>query len=382
MQSVYGQSEREIFRDNVRRFLNNEIQPHYAQWEKDGIMPKDIWLKLGEQGMLCVDVPEAFGGCGGDFRLSAVVVQEMSRMGFTALATNVSVHSDIVAPYILHLGSDEQRHYWLPKLISGESVGAIAMTEPGAGSDLQGMRTKAEKTATGFCVNGQKTFITNGQHAGVVITACKTDANAGAKGISLLLIDTSLPGYSRGRNLEKIGQHAGDTSELFFEDVQLPATALLGREGQGFVHLMQELPRERLILAVGAMAACEGMLSWTVDYVTTRTAFSKKIAEFQNTRFKLAEMSTAINVHNAFVSTCVEQYDAGELTAVGASQAKLATTELQCKVADECLQLFGGYGYMLEYPIARAFVDARIQRIYGGTSEIMKEIIARELLGR
>lgn len=376
------QAEIELFRDNVRKFFENEVAPHYDQWERDEITPREIWNRMGEAGLLCVDVPEEYGGYGASFRLSAVVVAEASRMGFGGLASNISVHSDIVAPYILHLGTEEQKRTWLPKMVSGEAVGSIGMTEPGAGSDLQAMKTRAERDGDTFVINGQKTFITNGQHCDVIVLACKTDPAAGSRGMTLFTVDTSLPGFARGRNLEKMGHHAADTSELFFENVRVGADQVLGGEGRGFANLMNELPRERLILAIGAIAACEGMLERTIAYVTERKAFGMSVAQFQNTRFKLAEMKAQIEVNKAFVEQCATRYDRGELTTVDASIAKLTTTELQGRVADECLQLFGGYGYMKEYPISRDYVDARIQRIYGGTSEIMKEIIARSLVGR
>jgi alkylation response protein AidB-like acyl-CoA dehydrogenase len=376
------QSEIELFRDNVKKFLQNEVAPHYDQWTKEEIFPRELWQRLGENGFLCVDMPEAYGGFGAPFRLSTVIIDELGRAGFGALASNVSVHSDIAAPYILHLGSEEQKQHWLPKMVAGEAVGAIAMTEPGAGSDLQGMRTRADRESDGYVISGQKTFITNGQHCDVAVVATKTDASAGSKGMTLFTVDTNLPGFSRGRNLEKMGQHAADTSELFFDKVVVGADQILGGEGRGFANLMNELPRERLILAVSAVAACEGMLERTKAYVLERTAFGKPIASFQNTRFKLAELHALTVSARAFVDQCINAYERNDLTAVTASMAKLTTTELQGRVADECLQLFGGYGYMQEYPISRDFVDARIQRIYGGTSEIMKEIIARDMLGR
>ncbi len=358
------------------------MQPHYDQWEKDEKLPRELWNRRGDNGLLCVDVPEQYGGFGADFRLSAVMVEEASRMGFGALASNLSVHSDIVAPYILHLGTEEQKQAWLPKMVTGEAVGSIGMTEPGAGSDLQGMKTRTEKDGDGYVINGQKTFITNGQHCDVIVLATKTDPNAGAKGVTLFTVDASLPGFSRGRNLEKMGHHAADTSELFFEGVKVGADQILGGEGKGFFNLMNELPRERLILALGAVAACEGMIERTVTYTQERQAFGQPISKFQNTRFVLADLHAQVQVNKAFCAQCTDQYDRGELSTANASIAKLTTTELQGKVADQCLQLFGGYGYMKEYPISRDFVDARIQRIYGGTSEIMKEIIARDILGR
>ena len=370
--------EHHLFRDSLNRFLDQKVAPFYQQWEDEGIIPRNVWQAMGEAGFLCVDVDETYGGCGGDLALSALVVQTLSERGFAALATNVSVHSDIVTPYISHLGTAQQKAHWLPKLVTGEAVGAIAMTEPGAGSDLQAMRTQAVKVDDGYCISGQKTFITNGQHGDVCIVAAKTDPNAGAKGISLFLLDKTAQGYDVGSNLEKIGQHSGDTSELFFDEVFVDGT--LGQLNQGFKHLMEELPRERLILAVCAMGACSGMLQWTVEYSKQRQLFGQALSDLQNTRFTLANLDTQITVNSAFVEKCIADYMAGKLDAVTASKAKLSSTELQCKVADDCLQLFGGYGYMKEYPIARAFLDARVQRIYGGASEVMKEIIARGLL--
>lgn len=374
--------EQELFRDSLRKFLAKEVEPHYAQWEKDEIFPRELWNKLGENGYLCVDVPEQYGGYGADFKLSSIIIEEIAAANYGALASSVSVHSDIVTPYISHLGSEAQKQKWLPKLVTGEAVGAIGMTEPGAGSDLQGMRTSAKSQGSDYVINGQKTFITNGQHCDLLIVATKTDPDAGAKGITLFTLDCATPGFQRGRNLEKMGLHSGDTSELFLDNVVLPESEILGGLGMGFVNLMNELPRERLILAVAAVAACEGMLKQTVEYVTERRAFGTEISKFQNTRFKLAELKTQIELSKAFIKQSNEKYQQGELSTVEASMAKLATTELQCKVADECLQLFGGYGYMMEYGISRAYMDARIQRIYGGTSEIMKEIIARDIVGR
>ncbi|MCB1838258.1 MAG: acyl-CoA dehydrogenase family protein, partial [Alcanivoracaceae bacterium] len=313
------QAEVELFRDNVRKFFEKEVAPFYEQWEKDEITPREIWNKMGENGLLCVDVPEEYGGFGANFRLSSIVVEEASRMGFSGLASNISVHSDIVAPYILHLGSEEQKQTWLPKMVSGEAVGAIGMTEPGAGSDLQAMKTRAERDGDSLVINGQKTFITNGQHCNVIVLACKTDPNAGSRGMSLVTVDTSLPGFARGRNLEKMGHHAADTSELFFENVRVGVDQILGGEGRGFANLMNELPRERLILALGAVAACEGMLERTIQYVQERKAFGMSVAAFQNTRFKLAELKAQIEVNKAFCAQCSDQYDQGELTAVNAS---------------------------------------------------------------
>ncbi|WP_166269266.1 acyl-CoA dehydrogenase family protein [Marinobacter caseinilyticus] len=374
--------EQTMFRDMVVKVLTSEVKPHYEQWDKDGIVPRSLWQTLGDAGMLCVDVPEAYGGCGVPFDYSVVVGAEIARMGFGALATNVMVHSDIVAPYLSHLGSEAQRQHWLPKMVSGEAVGAIAMTEPGAGSDLQAMRTSAVADGDDFILNGSKTFITNGQHADMVIVAAKTDPSAGARGISLFLVDTMLEGFSHGRNLDKIGQHCGDTSELFFSDMRVPRSALLGAEGQGFAYLMQELPRERLVIGAIGVAAARGALDLTITYCGERVLFGQKLKQLQNTRFRIAEMETDYRINKAFVDQCIREYEQGDLDAATASMAKYSATEMQCRVADGCLQLFGGYGYTTEYPISRAFMDARVQRIYGGTSEVMKEVIARSVLGR
>ena len=380
--TVLSQQERELFRDTFRKFLKNEVEPYYAQWEKEEIFPRELWHKLGQNGFLAVDVPEEYGGYGADFALSAIIIDEFARNNYMALASSVSVHSDIVVPYIQHLGSEEQKQQWLPKMVSGDVVGAIAMTEPGAGSDLQGMRTSAVLKDGQYSINGQKTFITNGQHCDVIVVAAKTDPNAGAKGITLFTVDATLPGFERGRNLEKMGLHCGDTSELFFDNVTVAESEVLGGLGKGFANLMNELPRERLILAISAVMACEGMIESTVEYVNERKAFGMAVSQFQNTRFKLADLKTQVEVNKAYIAQCTAKYEQGQLSAVEASMAKLSTTELQSKVADECLQLFGGYGYMMEYGISRAYMDARIQRIYGGTSEIMKEIIARSLVGK
>jgi acyl-CoA dehydrogenase len=375
-------NELELFRDNVRRFLKDHVEPHYEKWEKDGITPRTLWNRMGEAGLLCVDAPTEYGGIGAPFEFSCVVLEEVGRMGFGALNANLAVHSDIVTPYIAHLGTEEQKRKYIPKLVTGKIVGAIAMTEPGAGSDLQGIKATAVPDGDHYRINGSKTFITNGQHAGVVITFTKTDPKAGAKGTTLFLVDADAKGFTRGRNLEKIGQHCGDTSELFYADVRVPASAILGRPGNGFGHLVDELPRERLTLALGAIGAVDGMLAMTVDYVRNRKAFGQTVGAFQNTRFKLAEMKTELEVHRAFVQHCAALYAQRKLDVPTAAMVKLATTEMQFRVADGCLQLFGGYGYMTEYPISRHFADARVQRIYGGTSEIMKEVIARAVVGR
>jgi alkylation response protein AidB-like acyl-CoA dehydrogenase len=373
--------ELELFRENVRRFIAREVLPHYEQWERDEIVPREIWHRLGEQGLLCVDIPEAYGGTAADFRFSMVIVEEFSRANCGGLGGPMAVHSDIVAHYLLNNGSEAQKQRYLPRMVSGECVGAVAMTEPGAGSDLQGVRTTARRDGDDYVINGSKTFITNGQHCDMVIVVARTNTEVpGSRGTSLFLVDSDTPGFQRGRNLEKIGLHASDTSELFFEDVRVPGSAILGELDKGFAVLMEELPRERLALAVGAVAAAEGVLAETVDYVKERKAFGAPIAQLQNTRFKLAEVATSIRVNRAFVDECMQLFIAGSLDPATASMAKVASTEMQGEVADACLQLFGGYGYMREYGVSRAYVDARVQRIYGGTSEIMKELISRSVL--
>ena len=375
-------SEKALFRESVKKFLEAEVEPHYEAWEKNEIWPRELWNKLGENGFLCVDMSSDYGGFDASFELSCVVVEEVSRAGYGALASGISVHSDIVAPYIMHLGSEEQKQRWLPGMVSGEIVGAIGMTEPGAGSDLQGMKTSAEKDGDEFVINGQKTFITNGQHADLIVLAAKTDPKLGAKGVTLFTVDCHLEGYQKGRNLEKMGLHSGDTSEIFFQDVRVSSKEVLGGEGNGFANLMNELPRARLILAVGCVAAAEGMLDITVEYTLERQAFGAPIAKLQNTKFVLADIKTEIELNKALAEKYVARYVGGDLTPVEASMSKLAASEMQGRVADQCVQLFGGYGYMREYPISRAYLDARIQRIYGGTSEIMKELISRSLVGR
>ena len=375
-------SELQQFRDMVKRFLDKEIKPFYNQWEKDGIIPRDVWHSMGANGLLAVDLPEEYGGSGVSYLYSMVVLEEAAYANYGSLATGLSVHSDIAAPYVLHIGNEAQRQQWLPKMASGEVIGAIGMTEPGAGSDLQAIRTTAILQGDHYLLNGSKTFITNGQHADLVILAAKTDPNAGAKGVSLFLVDMNLAGCARGRNLEKMGLHAQDTSELFFDNVKLPLDSILGEAGKGFSYLMNELPRERLNLSVCAVAASEGLLADTIAYTQERMAFGKPISQLQNTRFTLATCHTDIAINRAFVDSCVNLYMEGKLDATKAAVAKLSSTDMQGRVADACLQMFGGYGYMLEYPAARAYVDARIQRIYGGTNEIMKEVIARSLVGR
>ena len=372
----------ELFRDNFRRFLAENIKPHYEQWEKEGLMPRSVWSQLGENGFLCVDMPEEYGGYGVPTNYSFMLVEETARAGFCALSTAISCHSEIAAPYILHIGTEEQKQHWIPRMVSGEVVGAIGMTEPGAGSDLQSMRTSAILQGDHYVLNGSKTFISNGQHADLVILAAKTDPTARAKGVSLLLIDAHLEGFNKGTNLDKIGLHSQDTSELFFDNVKVPANQLLGSAGQGFAYLMDNLPRERLAIGITAIGAILGSIDITTQYVNERQAFGAPIAKLQNTRFVLAQAKIDALATAAFVNECTEQYMQGKLDVPTAAAVKAYTTDMQCKIADSLLQLFGGYGYMTEYPISRFYVDARIQRIYGGTNEIMKEIVAREMLGR
>ncbi|MFO7249666.1 MAG: acyl-CoA dehydrogenase family protein [Actinomycetes bacterium] len=371
------EEEHELFRETVRDFLAREVVPHHAQWEKDGIVPREVWKKAGEIGMFGFGVPEEYGGSGiTDFRYNAVILEEIMRVGATGLG--FSLHTDIVAPYLVDLTNDEQKERWLPGFASGELITAIAMTEPSAGSDLQGIRTTAIRDGDHYVVNGSKTFITNGINADLVVTVTKTDPAKGAKGMTLLVVERGMEGFTRGRNLEKIGMKAQDTAELFFDNVRVPVANRLGdAEGQGFYQLMRNLPQERLSIAVGAVAAAETVLEQTIEYCRTRKAFGQSIGKFQNTQFVLAELATEVEIARHYVDKCIMALNAGELTPVDAAKAKWWTTELQNKVVDRCLQLHGGYGYMLEYPVAKAFLDARVQSIYGGTNEIMKEIIGR-----
>ncbi len=370
-------SDHEIFRDTVRRFIEDEIAPFHAQWEKDGRISRDAWLKAGELGLLCASMPEEYGGGGVDRTYSIILMEELARAG--ASGPGFGLHSEIVAPYINRYGSEDQKRTFLPKMAKGEMIGAIAMTEPGTGSDLQGIRTTALKDGNELVINGSKTFITNGEMSDVVIVVCKTDPDAGAKGTSLVLVEAGREGFRKGRNLEKIGLKAQDTSELFFDDVRVPMTNLLGEEGKGFVYLMQELAWERLQLSVSAVASMEAAVEWTIDYTKQREAFGQPIIDFQNTRFKLAEVKTQATVARTFVDKLIALMLEEKLDAETAAMAKWWTSDTQCKVIDECLQLHGGYGYMWEFPIARAWADARIQRIYAGTNEIMKHIIGRSL---
>ena len=370
--------EHEMFRDSVRKFLQEEIAPHHEQWEIDGQVDRSAWLKAGEMGMICPTVPEEFGGVGVDFRYNAIVDEEVARLGLTGLG--FALHSDIAVPYIIHYGTDEQKKKYLPKLVSGEMISAIAMTEPGTGSDLQGVKTTAVKDGDDYILNGSKTFITNGQLADITIVVAKTNPELGAKGTSLILVETGTEGFSKGQNLKKVGMKAQDTSELFFENARVPQANLLGEEDKGFIYLMQDLPQERLSVAITGIAAAESILEQTVEYTKERKAFGKPISTLQNTQFKLAELSTELTSARVFLDRCLELHIEGKLDTVTASKAKLLCSDLQCKVMDECLQLHGGYGYMWEYPVARAWADSRVQRIYAGTNEIMKLIIGRSMV--
>jgi acyl-CoA dehydrogenase len=368
-----------VLEDQARRFIAAQFVPHFDRWNEEGMYDRAVWTKAGQAGLLCAAMPEEYGGSGGSFAHEAVIDREVGLAGFDSFGG--SLHSGIVAPYILKYGTEEQRRRWLPKLATGEFVGAIAMSEPGAGSDLQGVRTSARKSGNGYVLNGSKTFITNGQHANLIIVVAKTDPTLGAKGVSLFVVETDeAQGFRRGRKLKKLGLDSADTSELFFEDIRLPPESLLGtEEGQGFIQLMTELPQERLIVSVGAVAMIERALALTIDYVKQRQAFGKKIIDFQNTQFVLAECKTEATVAKVFLDHCIARHLEGALDTTTASMAKYWLTDLQNSIVDRCLQLFGGYGYMDEYPISRMYRDARVQRIYAGTNEIMKLLIARSL---
>jgi acyl-CoA dehydrogenase len=372
--------ELNIFDRSVREFFTREAPPErLAKWRADGVVERDVWRKAGEAGLLCVSAPEEFGGMGGDFRHEAVIMYAMGEMGIDGFG--LSLHNAIVAPYIWHYGSTEQKKRWLPRLASGELVGAIAMTEPGAGSDLQGVKTTAVRDGNHYRINGSKTFITNGQTANLIIVVCKTDPTKGAAGTSLIIVETDeVEGFERGRNLDKVGQDAQDTSELFFRDVRVPTSNLLGAdEGAGFIQLMQQLPSERLQIGIQGVAMMERALSQTIAYVKERKAFGKSLFDFQNTQFKLAECKTDATVAKAFVDSCTERLLRNDLDAATASMAKYWVSDVQCRVIDELLQLHGGWGYMNEMEIGRMWRDARVQRIYGGANEIMKVLIARTL---
>jgi alkylation response protein AidB-like acyl-CoA dehydrogenase len=374
-------ADHEAFRDSFRRFVHKEIAPHHALWEEQGYVEREVWNKAGANGFLCATLPEQYGGSGADKLYSVVQMEELARGGYSGIG--YGLHSEIVAPYILHYGTEEQKRKYLPLLASGEMIGAIAMSEPAAGSDLQGVKSTAIKQADGsYVLDGSKTFITNGWHADLVIVVAKTNPHEGAKGTSLLLVERGMKGFQTGNRLNKLGLKAQDTAELFFENVHVPAANLLGGpafENKGFICLMEQLPWERLQIAVTAVAAAQAAIDWTVAYVKERKVFGQPVASYQNTRFTLAELQTEVQVARVFVDKCLELICENRLDTATASMAKYWTTDLQCKVMDECVQLHGGYGYMWEYPITRAYADARVQRIYGGTNEIMKEVTTRAM---
>jgi alkylation response protein AidB-like acyl-CoA dehydrogenase len=380
MRRTHFTDEHDLFRESFHTFVEREVVPHDVEWNEAGLVPRELFTKAGAAGFIGMAVPEQFGGGGvDDFRYSQVIAEELQYAGVAAAGLGLTLHTDICLPYFLSLATDEQRARWMPGIASGELITAIAMTEPGIGSDLASMSTSAMRDGDHFVVNGAKTFITNGINADLVITAVKTDPTQQHAGMSLVVIERDMPGFERGRNLDKVGLHAQDTAELFFNDVHVPVANLLGVEGKGFAHLVDNLPQERLSIAVSGVAAAEAAFRWTLDYVKQRTAFGSPIASFQNTQFELAEMRTEIDVTQTFVDRCVDALNAGELTVEEAAEAKWWCTELQKRTVDRCLQLHGGYGYMLEYPIARAYLDARVTTIYGGTTEIMKGIIGRKL---
>jgi alkylation response protein AidB-like acyl-CoA dehydrogenase len=371
--------EHDMFRDMVRKFVEREIGPYHHQWEKDGVVPRDLWLKAGEAGLLCCTVPERYGGLGLDYLFDVVVFEEMARSGFTG--PGFMIHCDLVATYVRSFGTEEQKSQWLPKMVRGEAIGSLGMTEPHAGSDLKNIRTRAVRDGDDYVINGQKVFISNGQSCDVLVLATRTPGDTHG-GITLFLVDAALPGFLRGRNLEKVGLKAQDTSELFFENLRVPAAAMLGAEGHGFQLMRQKLAQERLAQAIRSATVAETVIEWTIDYTSQRKAFNKTIGDFQNTQFKLAELKTEAVIGRVFTDECIERFMAGELDEVDAAMAKMWLSNLHCKVVDECLQLFGGWGYMWEYPIARAYADARVIKIAGGSIEIMKHIIGRSLFRR
>lgn len=378
MNPKYLTEEHKMFRDAVRQFVQRDIVPHHEQWEKDGLVSREAWRKAGENGFLCMDVPEEYGGIGvDDYRYNAILAEEMAVVG--ASGPGFAVQNELVVPYIMAFGTEEQKQRWLPKLATGEYISSLAMTEPNAGSDLQGIQTTAVLNGDHYIVNGQKTFISNGILNDIAIVYCKTSPGEGARGTSLLVLERGMEGYERGRNLEKIGRHAQDTAELFFDNVRVPVENRLGEEGMGFRYLMHNLPQERLLIALGAFTAAESAFEHTVTYCKERTAFGRPIGKFQNSRFKLAEMKTELTVGRAYMDDCIMAQVAGTFTAEEAAICKLWATDIAKKIIDECLQLHGGYGYMLEYPIAKFYLDVRIDPIHGGTNEIMKEIIGRWL---
>lgn len=374
--------ELQLFRSNYQRFLSEHVAPFYEQWEQQGLIPRELWYQLGANGFLCVDVPEQYGGYGAPVEYSMMLVEETSRAGFASLAVAIGGQSELVSPYLQNLGSEEQKQFWLPKMVSGEVVVAIAMTEAHAGSDLQAIRTQAIRYGEQYCINGSKTFISNGRNADLIVLVAKTDSTAGAKGMSIFLVDAQLDGVTKGKALKKIGLHAQDTVELYFDDVWLPVSQRLGEENQGFHYLMQELPRERLSIATMAMGAIRGAIEITTHYVQQRQAFGQYLAQMQNTRFVLAQAEIKAKAAHAFLQQSVVLYQEKKLSVSHVAALKCFITDTQGEVIDQLLQLFGGYGYMQEYPISRFYLDARVQRIYGGSNEIMKEIVVRDLLGK
>lgn len=379
-EQMLGREEQAVFQDMVTRILQQEVAPNYELWEEQAGVPRDLWNRLGEAGLLGVDIPEALGGSGAGVQICLMICREMARQGFGGLAGGYNIHANIVIPYILHLASEAQQQYWLPKMATGEVLGAIAMTEPGAGSDLAAMSTVATKVDGGWKINGSKVFITNGQLADMVIVCART--GSASRDLSLFLVDASLPGFHRGKLIRKIGQHTSDTAELFFDELVVPDEALLGEQDQGFMYLMRELPRERLGVGAQALGSIEGALQLTLEYIQQRRAFGQRIADFQNTRFALAQVKAEFEMGEAYFNQCLERYSRGDMSGTDAAALKLLLTEMQCRSIDSCLQFFGGYGYTREYPISRFYLDARIQTIYAGTSEIMREVIARGMLGK
>ncbi len=373
--------EHEIFREQAKRFFANEVAPKQAQWNSERITPRSIWKRTGELGFLCPRVPEEYGGLGADFLFSVILCEEQMQAG--AIAPMISLQSDVISPYIVLYGTEEQKNHYLPRMISGDCIAALAMTEPSGGSDLQALRTFARKLGDHYSINGQKTFISNGINADTVLVATKTDASAGARGISLFLVDTNLPGFSRGRNLKKLGQHGCDTGELFFDDVRVPETTLLGgKEGRGFAQLMDRLVEERLMASVASLAMIDRALAITIQYVKDRRAFGQRVLDFQNTRFKLAAAKTEAMIARVFLERCIVDFMEGQLDATASAMLKYWSTEQQCSIIDDCVQLHGGYGYITDYPIAQMWLDGRITKIYGGSNETMKDIIGRSLSGR
>jgi len=369
--------EHEMWRESVRRFVEQEIVPFHAKWERDGIVPRELWLKAGEHGLLCCTVPERYGGPGLDYLFDVVVFEELWRVG--ASGPGFLIHTDLVATYILTFGTEEQKCHWLPKMVKGEAIGSLGMTEPHAGSDLKALRTQANRDGDDFIINGQKVFISNGQMCDVIVLATKTDSALGAKGVTLFLVESTRKGFNRGRNLEKLGMKAQDTSELFFDNVRIPSGNMLGAEGRGFAQMMTKLSQERLAQAIRSATVTETVIEWTVKYTAERMAFGQSIADFQNTQFVLADLRARATTARVYTDKCIELFMEDKLDPVDAAIAKMVTSELHCETVDKCLQLFGGWGYMWEYPICRAYADARVVKIAGGSIEVMKTIIARDM---